>query len=101
MDEYIYILAYWNKVGYREMDMEVGYYNNKKDLLSIIEDFHDEKIDDGDPIANLVVIKEPLNKPYNKHDYYIVLERDWNRNSNQFIKGDDYDEFMCDIEKTL
>lgn len=98
MDEYIYILAYWNKEGYREMDSEVGYYNNKKDLLSMIADFHDEKIDNGDPIANLVVIKEPLNKAYNKHDYYIVLERDWN--SNKFIKGDDYDEFMSDIEKT-
>lgn len=99
MDEYIYILAYWNKVGYREMDSEVGYYNNKKDLLSIIEDFHDEKIDNGDPMENLVVIKQPLNKPYAMYDYYEVLERDWN--DNQFIKGDDYDGFMSDIEKTL
>ncbi|MBF7131517.1 hypothetical protein ITQ94_08710 [Pediococcus pentosaceus] len=99
MDEYIYILAYWNKEGYREMDSEVGYYNNKKDLLSIIKDFHDEKIDNGDPMENLVIIKQPLNKPHAVPDYYIVLERDWS--SNQFIKGDDYDEFMSDIEKTL
>lgn len=99
MDEYIYILAYWNKVGYREMDSEVGYYNNKKDLLSIIEDFHEEKIDNEDPMENLVVIKQPLNKPYAMRDCYEVFERDWN--DNQFIKGDDYDKFMSDIEKTL